>query len=70
MIYKLPLASKHLSPKLEKVVQIVIKFVICVKTRPLKASVLARSCEEMGAEHISSISYFESELLSRGNVLK
>jgi hypothetical protein len=48
-------ASKHTSPELEKVLEIVINIINYIKTRPLKARMFARLCEEMVAVHTDLI---------------
>jgi hypothetical protein len=65
MLNKQALASKHLSPEVEKLLQMVINIANNVRTRSLKARMFARLCEEMAAEYISLIYYCESRWQSQ-----
>ena len=66
IIHREALASKHLSPSLNLVLERVVNF---IKTRPMKARFFKKLCEDMGAEHTSLLYYCSSRWLSRGNVL-
>lgn len=70
IIHREVLASKHLSPVLNLVMECVINVVNFIKTRPLKARFFKKLCDDMGAEHSSLLYYCSSRWLSRGNVLK
>jgi hypothetical protein len=51
------------------VLNVVIKSVNYIKTRPLKSRLFAQICEEMGAQYKSLLFYCNSSWLSRGNVV-
>ena len=63
IIHREALASKELS------VELVIKSVNYIKTRPVKARFFSMLCDEMGADHRTLRFYCESRWLSRGKVL-
>jgi hypothetical protein len=58
MIHRESLATKELCPELNEVLNVVIKSVNYIKTRPLKSRLFAQICEEM--EHNSS-HFYEGE---------
>jgi hypothetical protein len=49
---------------------VVIKSVRYIKTRPLKSRLFAQICEEMGAQYKSLLFYCNYRWLSRGNVAR
>ncbi|XP_063813110.1 SCAN domain-containing protein 3-like [Pseudophryne corroboree] len=69
IIHREALASKHLSPPLNAVMESVLKVVNFIKTRPQKARFFRQMCEDMGSEYTSLLYYCSSRWLSRGNVL-
>ncbi|CAK1595799.1 unnamed protein product [Parnassius mnemosyne] len=69
VIYREALAAKKITPELNFVMDIIIKVVNYIKTRPVKARFFHKLCEELGAEHTSLIYYCNSSWLSKGNVL-
>jgi hypothetical protein len=69
IIHKKALASKHLSPALNQVLECVVNVVQFIKSHPLKARVFKKLFEDMGAEHLSLLYYSSARWLSRGNVL-
>ncbi|XP_073328897.1 zinc finger BED domain-containing protein 5-like [Pagrus major] len=69
VIHREALASRQLSPELNEVLTEVVGIVNFIKTRPLKARLLAALCEEMGADHTSVLFHSEARWLSRGKVL-
>ncbi|KAL4148669.1 hypothetical protein QTP88_002841 [Uroleucon formosanum] len=69
LIHREALASQNISCSLNCVLEIVIKVVNYVKTRPVKARFFQKLCEEMGAEHTTLLFYCNSRWLSKGNVL-
>lgn len=69
VIHREALAAKNVTPELNTVMDIIIKVVNYIKTRPVKARFFQKLCEELGAEHTSLIYYCNSRWLSRGNVL-
>lgn len=69
VIHREALAAKNISPELNAVMDIVIKVVNYIKTRPVKARFFHKLCEELGAQHTSLIYYCNSRWLSKGNVL-
>jgi len=70
LIHREALASQNISCSLNCVLEIVIKVVNYVKTRPVKARFFQKLCEEMGAEHTTLLFYCNSSRrLSKGNVL-
>jgi hypothetical protein len=69
MIYRESLATKELCPELNEVLNMVIKSVNYIKTRPLKSRIFVQICEEMGAQYKSLLFYCNSCWLSRGNVV-
>jgi hypothetical protein len=60
---------KELCPELNEVLNVLIKSVNYIKTRPLKSRLFAQICEEIGAQHKSLLFYCNSHWLSRGNVV-
>jgi hypothetical protein len=52
MIYRELLATKDLCPELNEVLNVVIKSVNYIKTRPLKSRFFAQICKEMVAQTI------------------
>lgn len=69
IIHRESLAAKNITPELNSVMNIIIKVVNYIKTRPVKARFFQKLCEELGAAHTSLIYYCNSRWLSRGNVL-
>lgn len=69
VIHREALASRQLSPELNKVLTEVVGIANFIKTRPLKARLFSALCEEMGAEHTSVLFHSEARRLSRGKAL-
>jgi len=69
VIHREALASRQLSPELNKVLTEVVSVVHFIKTRPLKARLFSALCDEMGAEHTAVLFHSEARWLSRGKVL-
>lgn len=69
VIHREALAARNITPELNFVMEIIIKVVNYIKTRPVKARFFHKLCEELGAEHTSLIYYCNSRWLSKGNVL-
>ena len=57
IIHREDLASKHLSPPRNLVLEIVLKVVNYIKTRPQKTRSCKRLCEDVGSDQ-SSLLYF------------
>jgi hypothetical protein len=55
-------------PRIEEVMNTVIRLVNYTKTCPLKSRLFAEICEEMGAQYQSLLFYCNSRWLLRGNV--
>jgi hypothetical protein len=55
IIHRPVIASKHVSPELEEVLEIVINVVNYIKTKVLNARMFATLYEEMDAEHFFNI---------------
>jgi hypothetical protein len=51
MIHRESSSTKELRPELKEVLNVVIKSVNYIKTRPLKSRLFAQICEEMGAQY-------------------
>ncbi|XP_048048380.1 zinc finger BED domain-containing protein 5-like [Megalobrama amblycephala] len=69
VIHREALASKQLSPELNKVLTDVVAMVDFIKARPLKARMFSALYEEMGADHTGVLFHSEARWLSRGKVL-
>jgi hypothetical protein len=63
------LATTELFPGLSEVMDTVLRTVNCVKASPLKSTVFAKLCEEMGSHYQSLLFCCHSRCLSRGNVV-
>jgi hypothetical protein len=63
MIHRETLSTKELCPELNEVLNVVIKSVNYIKTRPLKSRLFAQICEEMGAQYKSLLFYCNSHWL-------
>jgi hypothetical protein len=59
------LVMKELCPELSRVLDTVIRSVNYIKTCPLKSTLFAEMCEEMGAQYHSFLLYSISHWLSR-----
>ena len=57
LIYRGALASQQLSSDLSEVLEIVVKIVNFIKTRPQKARLFQRLCDKLGAEHNNLLFY-------------
>ena len=63
MIHREALVARELSPELGATVEIVIKLINFIKTRPLKSKVFEKLFAEMNAEHRSLMFYCLSRWL-------
>lgn len=70
MIHRQALASKRLSPDLHDVMNLVVKVVNFIKSRPLNSRLFSRLCNDMDADHTSLLFHSEVRWLSRGRVLE
>lgn len=68
-LHREALVSKALPDDLKTVLNIAVKIVNYVKTRPLQARLFQKLCEEMGSLHTSLLLHTEIRWLSRGKVL-
>ena len=64
------MTSQQLSSDLNEVLEVVIKIVNFMKTRPLKARLFQRLCDKLGAEHNNLLLYCNSRWLSKGEVFR
>ena len=69
IIHREALASQQLSGDLNGVLEVVVKTVNFIKSRPLKAQLFLRLCDELGAEHNNLLFYCNARWLSKGKVL-
>ena len=69
VIHRQALASKQLSPELNKVLADVVNVLNFMKTRPLRAQLFSALCEEMGAQHSAVLFHSEARWLWQGQVL-
>ena len=69
LIHREALASQKLSGDLNEVLEVVVKTVNFIKTRPLKARLFQRLCDELGADHNNLLFYCNARWLSKGKVL-
>jgi hypothetical protein len=69
MTHRESLATKELCPELNEVLNLVIKSVNYIKTRPLKSRLFEQICEEMGVQYKSLVFHCNSSWLSRANVV-
>jgi hypothetical protein len=69
MIHRETLATKELCPELNEVLNVVIKSVYYIKTRPLKSRLFAQVCEEIRAQYKALLFYSNSRWLSRRNAV-
>ncbi|CAK1583377.1 unnamed protein product [Parnassius mnemosyne] len=60
VIHREALAAKKITPELNFVMDIIIKVVNYIRSRPVKARFFHKLCEELGAKHTSSIYYYNS----------
>jgi hypothetical protein len=70
IIHRESLATEELCPELNEVMNVVIKSVHYIKTRPLESRLFAQICEEMGAQYKSFLFYCNYRWLSRGNAAR
>ena len=63
------LLSKHLSDNLKSILDISIKIVNYIKTKPLQSRLFGKLCEEMASKHKALLLFTEVRWLSRGKVL-
>ena len=69
IIHREALASQQLSGDLNGVLEVIVKTVNFIKSRPLKARLFLRLCDELGAEHSNLLFYCNARWLSIGKVL-
>ncbi len=60
--------AKTLGMELKYVLEVVIKIVNYIKTRPLKCRQFTLLCESMDAEHLTLLQHTEARWLFRGKV--
>lgn len=68
-IHREVLASKHMSPELNEVLNTVVKIVNFIKANATNSRIFAALCEEMGAEHCHLLLHAHVRWLSRGRVV-
>jgi len=69
VLHRHALATKKLSPDLKSALDVAVQYVNFIKSRPLKARLFKKLCEEMGSDHQNLLLHTEIRWLSRGKVL-
>ena len=69
IIHRENLASKTLDPDLKSVLDLAIKVINLIKSRPLQTRLFTTLCDEMGLHHKSLLFHSEVSWLLRGKVL-
>ena len=70
MLHRAALVSKNISEELNNVFAKVTKVMNYIQNSPLKTRLLAKLCEDMGANYISLLYYCEVRWLSRAKVIQ
>ena len=68
-LYREALVAKAIGPELKDVLDMVVKIVNYLKSRPVKCQQFAKLCESMDAEPVTFLLHTEVRWLSRGRVL-
>jgi hypothetical protein len=68
IINKEALASKQLNEDLNSVLEIAVKTVFLITSRPLNSRLFRSLCRDMGAEHITVLLHSNIRWLSRGKL--
>ena len=69
LVHREALALRQLSGNLNRVLEVVVKTMNFIKARPLKARLLQRLCDELGADHNNLLFYCNARWLSKGKAL-